>query len=90
MDLWPVLMRYQMLLQAFTQGLNIRNKELTDKFKQTLNEATSAQKEGGDIIDAFLSESGFSALVTPGDAPCSTSIHFLYIDISKPGLYMVI
>ena len=76
MDLWPVLMWYQMFLQAFTQGLNVGNKELTDKFKQTLKEATSAQKEGGDIIDAFLSESGFSALITPGDALCTTSMNF--------------
>jgi hypothetical protein len=74
-----------MLLQAFTLGLNIGNKEITDKFKETLNEATSAQKEG-DMIDAFLSESEFSALVTPGDAPCPTSMTSLNIDISKAGV----
>jgi hypothetical protein len=75
-----------MLLQAFTLGLNIGNKEITGMFKETLNEPTSAQKEGGDMIDAFLSESEFSALVTPGDAPCPTSMNFLYIHISKAGV----
>ena len=63
---------------------------MTEKFKQTLNEATNVQKEGGDMIDAFLSESGFCALVTPGDAPCSTSVDFLYIHTSRAGVYMVI
>lgn len=77
-------------LQVFTQGLNIGNKEMTEKFKQSLTEAMSAQKEGGDTIDAFLSESGFSALVTPGDTACSKSVNFSYIDTSKADVYMVI
>lgn len=78
------------ILQAFTQGLNFGDKKLTDKFKQTLSEATSAQQEGGDIIDTFLSDAGLAALVTPGGTPYPTSVVLLYVDTFKAWQFCIL
>lgn len=40
---------------------------MTSKLRKKLDEATNAQSEGGDIVDAFLANEGLVGLIAPGN-----------------------
>lgn len=61
---------------------------MTNKLKQTVDEATNTQREEEDIVDEFFSENRFAALITPGETLCSTSADFSYVDTVKVYVYI--
>jgi hypothetical protein len=54
-------------VQAFYSGRNLAGNPVTTKLRKKLDEATNAQSEGGDIVDAFLENEGLVGLIAPGN-----------------------
>lgn len=54
-------------MQAFYSGRNLAGNPVTSKLRKKLDEATNAQSEGGDIVDAFLENEGLVGLIAPGN-----------------------
>ena len=54
-------------MQAFYSGRNLAGNPVTSNLRKKLDEATNAQSEGGDIVDAFLENEGLVGLIAPGN-----------------------